>query len=663
MRSDPGAPGDKSVADPTGGRPVVPSRGPRRPLGLREVQVTGGFWARRQRTNGEATIDHGRAWMDKLGWTGNFTAAGGGGRDDTRRGREFSDSEVYKLQEAMSWDTGRVANPEREAEIAELTSLIGSAQSPDGYLHTAFGRPGQRPRYGDLTFGHELYCTGHLLQAAVARARTAGADPLLGIARRAADHVCDAFGPDGLESVCGHPEIEPALVELARVTGEQRYLDQAAMFVDRRGHRSLPQHHVGWAYFSDDEPVRRATVLRGHAVRALYLASGAVDVAVETGDGELLEAVAAQFDRTLARRTYLTGGMGSHHADEAFGADFVLPADRAYSETCAAVAAVMLAWRLLLATGEARYGDVIERLLYNVVATSIGDDGRSFFYANTLHQRTPTELLPADRERLGFGGGPRAPWFEVSCCLANMARLLASLSTYLATADDGGLQIHQYADADIATSLAGGRRVGLRMRTGYPDEGTVVLTVTESPGGDPWAVTLRVPEWAAGATVADPAGRRPAPPGAVVLRRAFAVGDEIRLELPVRPRWTFPDPRIDAVRGCVAVERGPIVLCAESADGGLDLDDLRVDVAVAPDDGAKGVTVRGHAAAPSGRSWPYFPNAPAAGSPTPTPVRLIPYHRWARRGPSTMRVWLPVDGTPGGTHYPPDTAAAEGDFP
>ena len=191
-------------------------------------------------------------------------------------------------------------------------------------------------------------------------------------------------------------------------------------------------------------------MLRGHAVRALYLAGGAVDVAVETGDDELLAAVAAQFDRTLARRTYLTGGMGSRHADEAFGDDFVLPADRAYSETCAGVATVMLAWRLLLATGETRYGDVIERVLYNVVATAIARrrPRPSSTPTRCTSARRP-QSVPTDREQLGFGGGPRAPWFEVSCCLPNIARLLASLATYLVTADDDGVQVHQYADLDV----------------------------------------------------------------------------------------------------------------------------------------------------------------------------------------------------------------------
>ncbi|MFT7838001.1 glycoside hydrolase family 127 protein [Saccharothrix sp. BKS2] len=619
-----------------GGRPVVPARGALRPLGLHEVRITGGFWAVRQGVNASSTLPHARAWQDRLGWTGNLTS---GVSSPDRLGREFSDSEVYKLLEAMAWEAGRSPDPALEAAIAEVTGAIASAQAPDGYLGTAFGGPGRPARYSDMTWGHELYCAGHLLQAAVARARTAGPDRLLEVARGVADHVCAEFGPDGRQDVCGHPEIEVALVELARTTGERRYLDQAALFVERRGRRSLPRHRFGWSYFGDDVPIREATVLRGHAVRALYLACGAVDVAVETGDDDLLRAVAAQFDRTLARRTYLTGGMGSRHTDEAFGEDFQLPADRAYSETCAGVAAIMLAWRLLLATGDGRYDDVVERILYNVVATAVADDGRSFFYAHTLHQRTPTAVVPADEEQLGFGGGPRAPWFEVSCCLPNVARLLASLACYTATVDGTGVRLHQYADADIDTRLADGREVGLRVRTAYPDDGVVTVRVVKTDD-EPWSVTLRVPPWATGAVLHTSYGRHPAPVGDVVVHRRFRPGEEIRLELPVTPRFTHPDPRVDAVRGCVAVERGPVVYCAESAEH--DLDALRVDPTTPPADGPGGVLVDARFHAPADAPWPYGPPPPAAAGPR-APLALVPHHRWARGGPSTMRVWLPTD--------------------
>jgi DUF1680 family protein len=594
--------------------PVAPSRGALRPVGLHQVRLTGGFWGQRQAVNGTATIEHCREWLDRLGWTGNFRDPDAALR---RRGREFSDSEVYKLTEAACWENARPGGHPHHGLLAELTGLAAGAQAEDGYLHTGHGRPGQPARYSDLNFGHELYCAGHLLQAAVAAARTGAAPGLLDVARRAADHACARFAAEGF---CGHPEIEPALVELYRVTGEERYLAQAAAFIGRRGHRSLPEHEFGWRYFQDDTPVRDAEVFGGHAVRALYLAIGAVDVAVETGDDDLLAAVARQFDRTLARRTYLTGGVGSRHLDEAFGDDFALPPDRAYSETCAAVATVMLAHRLLLATGETRYGDVVDRVLHNVIAAAVADDGRSFFYAHTLHQRTPAEVPPAEHEQLRFGGGQRAPWFEVSCCLTNVSRLLASLGTYLVTEDDGGVQIHQYAPMHI--NAAGMR---LEVRTGYPEAGEVTVAVLEAPAQER-ALTLRIPGWAGG--------------GTRVERRVFAAGDEVRLDLAMRPRWTFPDPRVDAVRGCAAVEVGPVVMCAESIDqeDGVRLDELQVDTAVAPEANA----VKGRSISPVDSPWPYRDRHTTAERPEPIVVPLVPYHRWARRGPSTMRVWLPT---------------------
>ncbi|KOG33491.1 glycoside hydrolase family 127 protein [Streptomyces resistomycificus] len=625
--------------------PVAPSRGRLRPLGLDEVRITGGFWARRRHTNATATLGHCRDWMERVGWTGNFRAAVEGRVPRDRRGREFADSDVYKLLEAMAWEGGH------DTDVAALAETIAPAQEADGYLNTAFGRPGQQPRYSDLEWGHELYCYGHLIQAGVAQTRARGEGELAKTARRAADHVCATFGTGGIEGVCGHPEIETALVELARATGEQRYLEQARLFVDRRGHRTLADPEFGRVYYQDDQPVREATVLRGHAVRALYLAAGAVDVAVETGDDDLLAAVVRQWETTVARRTYLTGGMGSHHRDESFGDDFVLPPDRAYSETCAGVASVMLSWRLLLATGEPRFADLAERTLYNVVATSPSDDGRAFFYANTLHRRRRGTLPPSQAESPRAESSLRAPWFAVSCCPTNVARTLAVLPAYLATADDHGVQLHQYADAEIATTLAGGHGVALRVRTDYPSGGTVTVRISRSPD-HPWTLSLRVPAWTTGAIarLVDPDGaRRAVTVGSAEVTRLFRPGDEIRLELPMAPRWIEADPRVDAVRGTAAVQRGPLVYCAESVDlpDGRDVDAVRVDTSTAPADGPDDTVVApGELAAPGetpDAAWPYGPPDPAAApAAEPTGVVLVPYHSWANRGPSTMRVWLPT---------------------
>ncbi|NEA65765.1 beta-L-arabinofuranosidase domain-containing protein [Streptomyces sp. SID12488] len=645
--------------------PVAPTRGRLRPLGLDEVRITGGFWAGRREVNANATLAHCRDWMERVGWTGNFRAVAEGRIQRDRRGREFADSEIYKLLEAMAWQsgtgigtgTGTGACSALDQDIVALTEAVASAQDPDGYLNTAFGHPGQQPRYSDLEWGHELYCYGHLIQAGVAQARAQGEGELTKIARRAADHICATFGRGGIERVCGHPEIETALVELARLTGEERYLEQAALFIDRRGQGTLADGEFGRVYHQDDLPVRDATVLRGHAVRALYLASGAVDVAVETGDEELLAAVVRQWEAAVARRTYLTGGMGSHHRDEAFGDDFVLPPDRAYSETCAGVASVQLSWRLLLATGDPRYADLAERTLFNVVATSPSEDGRSFFYANTLHRRHQGPVPAADAVSPRAESSLRAPWFAVSCCPTNVARTLAQLPAHLATADDQGIQLHQYADAEIATSLTGGHDIALSVRTDYPSGGIVTVRIDRSSPARHWTLSLRVPAWTEGTTaylVAPEGTCRTVGPGTAEVTRLFLPGDEVRLELPVAPRWIAPDPRIDAVRGTVAVQRGPLVYCAESVDlpDRREVDAVRVDPSAEPEDGPEGtgtVVAPGELVEPDGPgdpAWPYQPLDRATVSTAErTGIVLVPYNSWANRGPSTMRVWLPTTET------------------
>ncbi len=625
------------------GRPVVPGSGRLRPLGVAEIEITGGFWADRQQVNSTATIEHCHDWMERLGWVGNFRAATEGRLPEDRSGVVFTDSDVYKLMEAAAWEVGRSGSADADRRFTELSEVIAPVQEEDGYLNTVFGRPGQPDRYSDLEWGHELYCFGHMLQAAVARARTGRADEFVEVAKRVADHVCDTFGRGGIERVGGHPEIELGLVELARVTGEERYLDQASLFIDRRGHQTLADIHWGRSYFQDDVPVREQVAFTGHAVRALYLAAAAVDVAVETGDQSLLEAIIGQWERTVARRTYLTGGMGSHHDGEKFGEDFVLPPDRAYSETCAGIASVMLSWRLLLATGETRFADLAERTLFNVVATSPAPDGKAFFYANPLHQRVPGVVPSPDFVSHRAASSLREPWFAVSCCPTNVARTFASLGAYLATADDHGLQLHQYADSRIATTLADGQAVGVEVKTGYPADGRISVEVTET-GDAPWTLTMRVPEWATGASLTRGDERRQVRPGAVAVDGPFEVGERIELELEMTPRWSIPDTRIDSIRGCLAVEKGPLVLSVESVDlpDGVDVDAVRVDPGADLEESDGRVLAKGFLIDFEDRSWPYPDDVEPAVSGKEAVISLTPYHDWANRGPSTMRVWIPV---------------------
>ena len=626
----------------TDGRPVVPGSGPLRPLGIGEIEITGGFWGERQEVNSAATIAHCHEWMERLGWVGNFSAAVEGRLPADREGVVFTDSDVYKLMEAAAWEHGRSGSGDANERFEALAGIIAPSQESDGYLNTVFGRPGQQPRYSDLEWGHELYCFGHMLQAAVARARTAGDDLFVEVARRAADHVCDVFGRGGIERVGGHPEIELGLVELARATGEERYLDQAALFLDRRGHQTLSDIHWGRAYFQDDVPIRDRQVFAGHAVRALYLAASAVDVAVETGDDALLQSIIHQWERTVARRTYLTGGMGSHHDGEMFGEDFALPPDRAYSETCAGIASVMLSWRLLLATGEARFGDLAERTLFNVVATSPAPDGQAFFYANPLHQRIPGAVPDPEAVSNRASSSLREPWFRVSCCPTNVARTFASLAAYVATTDVTGLQIHQYADCRISTVLDDGHQVGVEVSTGYPFAGDVDVRITET-GETPWTLTMRVPVWATGATIVDRGRQRRASPGTVSVDGPFQRGDQVTLHLDVAPRWTIPDSRIDSVRGCVAVERGPLVLCVESVDlpDDLAVDSVRIEPESELEERDEGVVASGVAVQPEDEAWPYSSQTATTSGKRELELRLHPYNDWANRGPSTMRVWIP----------------------
>lgn len=631
-----------TVAQNLAGRPVAPSSGRLQPVGLNDVDITGGFWGRMQELNAGAIIDHAEHWMERIGWIGNFDAAVEGRLAQDRQGREFSDSDVYKLMEAMAWEIGRTGNVQLEERFNALTARIAPVQEDDGYLNTMFGRPGQEPRYSNFEWGHELYCFGHLIQAGVARARTHGHDAFVEIAVRAANHVCDVFGPGGLEKVGGHPEIETALVELGRHTGERRYIDQARIFVDRRGNGLLGEIEFGQGYFQDDVPVRDAEVLRGHAVRALYLASGAVDVATETGDQDLHRAVERQLARTVARRTYLTGGMGAHHEGESFGDDFELPSDRAYSETCAGVAAVQTAQRLLLSTGQSQHADLVERVLYNVVSASPAEDGKAFFYTNTLHQRQAGTEPNADAPSPRAASSLRAPWFAVSCCPTNVARTLSSLGAYVATVDESGVQIHQYAASRIRTSLPDGSPVELAVETNYPAEGTVRIAVVEAPDR-PWVLSLRIPGWADGATIRFGDNVRTAAPGYARVEDALTAGDVVELEIPVQPRWTWPHPEIDALRGQVAVECGPVVYCLESIDLGADVGSAVIVADNSPVVEGGSVLVPARVGQQPDVDWPYqeetlVPATLSEAKMTP----LVPYYSWANRGPSTMRIWMPV---------------------
>jgi DUF1680 family protein len=599
--------------------PAATTKGRRRPLGLGQATITGGFWAPRQTRNGLDAIPSGQDQLEKAGNLQNLRLAAGIGEGEAI-GPVFADSDVYKWLEAAAWEYGRTSDEDLLKRIRELTAVVAAAQREDGYLDSVVQlRYGDEGRYQQLVWSHEHYCAGHLIQAAVAQVRCTGDTALLEVATKLADHLVATFGDGKTVDIDGHPVIEMALVELYRETGTAAYLELAKWFVEARGHGIIENHGHSPTYFSDRVPVREATTVEGHSVRAVYLAAGATDVALETDDTELLEALKRQFDHMWSTKTYVTGGLGARWEGEAFGDEYELPADRAYAETCAAIGGIQWAWRMLLATGESSYADAIERMLYNGFLAGVSLAGTEYFYVNPLQLRGAAHADNGRSPALGRRG-----WFDCACCPPNIMRTLSSLDGYIATTTDDAIQIHQYATGVIGD---------LQVETAYPWDGTVRITAPK-----PTVVELRIPGWAEGATVN----------GESVDAGGYArvEASEIELVLPLTPRVVGADPRIDAVRGCVALERGPLVYAVEQADNQANVDDLHL-LPEAPTtetsellDGVTLLRAQGRVGEGHRPGWSFVPGA---GDSTGEAVEVVavPYYAWANRELGAMRVWLP----------------------
>ncbi|HEY7272909.1 MAG TPA: beta-L-arabinofuranosidase domain-containing protein, partial [Actinoplanes sp.] len=554
--------------------PTAEAAGRLRPVPLGAVSITGGLWAARRAVNGEVAVPNGAKRLEAAGNLENLRIVAGTASGEAR-GPVFMDSDVYKWLEAAAWEYAREPSRQLLDTQREITAVVAAAQQPDGYLDSVVQLRNGGERYRDLVMGHEHYCAGHLFQAAVAQVRCTGDRGLLDVAIRLADHLVATFGPDRHQGLDGHPEVEMSLVELYRETGNRDYLELARHFVDARGRGTLEGHGYEPAYYSDRVPVREQTTVEGHAVRAVYLGAGAADVAAEMGDAELLQVLERQYATMDATKTYLTGGLGSRWDGESFGDPYELPPDRAYAETCAAVGGVQWAWRMLLATSDPRYADAAERKLFNGFLAGVSLTGTEYFYVNPLHLRSGA--VPDEARSPAHG---RRPWFRVACCPPNIMRTLASLPGYLATTDAEGLQLHQYA-AGILTAAVPGGEARLSVETDYPWDGLIRVRVDETPEGE-WTLSLRVPGWADGASLRVAGAEQPVAPGAyVAVCRSWQEGDTVELVLPMTVRVVEADERIDAIRGCVAVERGPLVYAVEQADlpDGVTVDDLRLDPA------------------------------------------------------------------------------------
>jgi uncharacterized protein len=656
----------RGPANPTAGAAVA-----HRPLAGRAVRLSGGLLAQWQERNRGISLPLALRQLETAGNLDNLRRAGAG-ISSGYRGPVFMDSDVYKTLEAVSWQLGRAAEDPVLAEFAaDTTALLAKAQQDDGYLNSCVQVTG-RPRYARLETSHELYCAGHLIQAAVAASRSFDGGALLAVARRFADHLVSTFlgRQDGLD---GHPIVEMALAELYRETGAGAYLELARQFVDQRGHGLVGDSGFGSRYLQDCQPVRESTAVAGHVVRAMYLESGVVDVAVETGDSELLDASITRWHDMVATKTALTGGIGSRHSGEAFGDAYELPPDRAYNETCAAIGSFHWNWRLLLATGQAKYADLMERVLYNGFGGAVSADGRRFFYVNPLQRR--------DGHFEDDDPGRRREWFSCACCPPNIMRLIASLDRYVATVSGDALYLHLLAQAQVTAPVAGGV-LSLAVTTDYPWDGSVGLTVVSAPAGE-CGIAMRVPGWCAGSSVrlnGAPVAADRGEDGYLLLRRAWRPGDVIACSLDMPARLTYPHRRVDALRGTVAVERGPLVYCFEQADqpAGTSVEDIALGTGSPAE---RALTVSGvgrtvlidapatHLPASTRNGLLYLPVSSGTGQQrtglqgtgshdtgshdtgshstaragSPATAVAIPYFQWDNRDGQAMRVWLPCD--------------------
>ncbi len=602
------------------------------PVPLNAVRITGGFWLRWLDTNRHVTLLAQYEQIVSTGRLANFQRAAGQSSGDFQ-GLVYNDSDVYKWLEAVGWTLGTAGDPALLALATPVIDAIIAAQAADGYLNTYFTFERSGERWSNLFGLHELYCAGHLIQAAIAWQRALGDSRLLNTARRFADLICATFGPaetGRTPGVDGHPEIEMALVELYRETGEARYLQQAQYFLDARGHGLL----FGAEVFQDHAPFRELTQMAGHAVRMLYLCAGAADIYTETGDATLLAALERLWQDMTGKRMYLTGGVGSVREGEAFGADYDLPNADAYAETCAAIASILWNWRMQHITGTSRYADLLERTLYNGFLAGVALDGTHYCYTNPL---------------ASDGSHQRQAWYQTACCPTNIVRLFAMLPALLYSTSDAGIWIHHYASSTAALALPGGQQVRLSQVTDYPWDGTVTLMM-ESTGE--FSLFLRVPGWCLAADIGLTINGQAMPAiqdgnGYLALRRDWQTGDTVCLELPMPPQLITAHAGVTANRGRAALMRGPLVYCVEQLDHDAPLDTLVIACSDAPQtrhsDLLNGVTLLVGSAKtvpmPAADAALYTPSAPLWAAPH-MPFTAIPYYAWGNRELSPMRIWL-----------------------
>lgn len=618
------------------------------PVSFTATRLSGGFWGgyfERART---VTVPLSFAKCKETDRYANFVKAAH--PNDTNKPSEFpfDDTDVYKTIEGASYLMQTYPDKKMDAYIDSIIGVMQPAQEADGYLYTARTMNPRHPhpwsgptRWSKVeVLSHELYNLGHMIEGAVAHYQATGKTSFLNMARRFADCVCREIGPAQNQKhvVPGHEIAEMALVKLYLATGEKRYLDQAVYFVKMRGHTGVRD-----VYTQSDRPVLQENEAKGHAVRAGYWYSGVADVAAITGDTAYIHAIDRIWNNIVNKKLYITGGVGATAQGEAFGPNYYLPNATAYNETCAAIANVYVNHRMFLLHGDAKYYDVLERTLYNGLISGISLDGGHFFYPNPLESA---------------GHYSRKPWFGCACCPSNLCRFLPSIAGYAYATKDDSLYVNLFIEGTSNISV-GRNKLTLTQTTAYPFEGTTSLRI--AGGGGQFMLKLRIPGWTRNVVapgnlytftddytprytvevngrpvVADSLSK-----GYLAITRKWRKGDVVTLTMDMTPRKIVANPKVEADRGSVAIERGPLVYCAEWVDNkGEDIFNLLVPrqaaVNVEADKAPGGAPMMSVEAQRIGYD--------AQGHLLTTPARLhlIPYYAWANRGEGKMKVWLPV---------------------
>jgi DUF1680 family protein len=624
------------------------------------VTINDGFWAQRRRVALEKSLPSARLELEANGYVDNFRRLSEG-KDAPRKGPVFTDSDLYKWLEAVGMFLQSGDQPELRAQASTYIDLIRSVQEPSGYLNTYWvgDRAAVRLLPDTMDTGHELYCLGHMLQGALAYYRATGDTRLLEAGKKYVEFLLGNYGPGKKPLLAGHPEIEMSLIELYRTTGDRRYLDLAGYILN--GDPRIVRRPDRVVYTFSGIPYTERTKFQGHAVRAMYASCGATDYYLETGDQKYWQTLNHLWQDMVSSKMYVTGGLGARWEGESFGDDYELPNARAYAETCAAIGSLMWNWRMLAASGDARFTDVLERQLYNAINVGMSLDGTTYCYYN------PMEFTGhADPNRHSRDGSVRNPWYDVFCCPPNIERTLGALPGYFYSTSKEGLYVNLYGDSTLDWHLEDGTGLKVDQKTNYPWEGSVALTVSPAQTSE-FTLYLRVPGWAPNATasVNGEPWRGLLKPGAyAALRRQWKAGDRVRLEFDMTPQFITSNPNVMENVGKVAVQRGPIVYTLEQLDqiGGASVFDVAV---LAGRDAAKdfkvefrsnflgGVAVLRH----RGVTLGYPPASGALYAPLGNDDRqpgseidltFIPYYAWANRQPDAMRVWLPYVNPSGG---------------